>query len=81
MKKQNVTKYTGRKDTETVGGYELTIRQAQICRMVHLAMTNQSIANRLHLSIKTVKFHLTNIYKSTGLKSRAQLMRHMCKYE
>jgi len=37
-------------------------------------MSNQDIATTMGLSIKTVKFHLTNVYKKLGLKGRSQLI-------
>lgn len=36
--------------------------------------SNEEIANQLCITIKTVKFHLTNIYKKAGVKSRAEFM-------
>lgn len=37
-------------------------------------LSNKEVATRLFVTEKTVKFHLTNIYKAMGLKSRAQLI-------
>ena len=35
--------------------------------------TNQQVANRLFLSVKTVEASLTRIYRKLGVRSRAQL--------
>lgn len=35
--------------------------------------TNKEIANHLHISEKTVKFHLTCIYKRLGVKNRGAM--------
>ena len=36
--------------------------------------SNQEIANKLFLSVKTIKFHLTNIFKKYDVKSRSELI-------
>ena len=40
---------------------ELTARELEILRLIANGMDNQSIANQLVISIKTVKSHVTNI--------------------
>ena len=35
--------------------------------------TNQETAETLYLSVKTVDFHLQNIYRKLGLRSRTEL--------
>lgn len=37
-------------------------------------LSNQEIADRLYVCNKTVKFHITNIYKKANVKSRAQFI-------
>src|ERR1700743_1707843 len=37
-------------------------------------MSNKEVASQLFVTEKTVKFHLTNIYKKMAVKSRAQLI-------
>jgi hypothetical protein len=37
-------------------------------------LSNKEVANQLFVTEKTVKFHLTNIYKKMNVKSRAQLI-------
>ncbi len=36
--------------------------------------TNLEIAEQMHLSVRTVKFHLTNIYRKLQITSRYQLL-------
>ena len=42
--------------------------------MVTKGLSNKEVANQLFVTEKTIKFHLTNIYKKMSLKSRAQLI-------
>lgn len=52
----------------------LSNREAQIADLVSRGLSNKEIANQFFVTEKTVKFHLTNIYKKLNLKSRAQLI-------
>lgn len=54
--------------------FKLSKREIEVVQEVVLGLTNKTIADRLFVSEKTVKFHLTNIYKKFGVTSRAQLM-------
>jgi len=36
-------------------------------------MTNQAAARALYLSVKTVEYHLSNVYNKLGITSRRQL--------
>ena len=51
----------------------LTGREAAIAALVGEAMTNQQIANRLHISPHTVNFHLRRIYRKLAIGSRVHL--------
>lgn len=52
----------------------LTRREAEIAGYVNKGLSNKEVGNALFVTEKTVKFHLTNIYKKLGVKSRAQLI-------
>jgi DNA-binding NarL/FixJ family response regulator len=43
-------------------------------------LSNKEIAKNLHVVEKTIKFHLTNIYKKLALRSRSQLINYIAKY-
>lgn len=52
----------------------LSNREAEVANLVIQGLSNKDVANRLFVTEKTVKFHLTNIYKKMHVKSRAQLI-------
>jgi len=49
----------------------LTDREVEVLRLVAAGMSNNDIANRLYLSVKTVSRHLSNIFTKIGVSSRA----------
>ena len=52
----------------------LSNREAEVAELVTKGLSNREVANQLFVTEKTVKFHLTNIYKKMSVKSRAQLI-------
>ena len=58
----------------------LTDREYEVARAVCQGLANKSIARELRISEKTVKNHLSSIYRRTGVSGRTQLaiwaMRH-----
>jgi LuxR family transcriptional regulator, positive regulator of biofilm formation len=48
--------------------------EQEIISFVMKGMSNKEIANSRFVTEKTVKFHLTNIYKKLTIKSRHQLI-------
>jgi DNA-binding CsgD family transcriptional regulator len=52
----------------------LSKAEARIAKFIACTgQTNKEIAGKLFVTEKTVKFHLTNIYKKFGFRSRMQL--------
>lgn len=49
----------------------LTPRELQLLELLGLGLANQHIADRLGLTVPTVKWHLSNLYAKLGVKSRA----------
>ena len=49
---------------------ELTEREREVLALLVDGLSNQEIANRLFLSLGTVKFHTGNIYSKLGVDSR-----------
>lgn len=52
----------------------LSNREAQVACLVCKGLSNNAVAKELFVTEKTVKFHLTNIYKKIKVKSRAELI-------
>lgn len=65
----------GGNQAHRIGDVDLTQRQWDIIQMVARGLTNNQIANRLNVSVKTVEHHLTNIYRRTHLHNRVGLAR------
>jgi len=49
----------------------LTDREVEVLRLVAAGKTNSEVAAELHLSVKTVSRHLSNIFTKVGVTSRA----------
>ncbi len=52
---------------------ELTEREIHIVALVVQGRTNREVANRLHLSVRTVETHLGRVFAKLGVHSRTQL--------
>jgi LuxR family maltose regulon positive regulatory protein len=50
----------------------LTWRELEVLKLIEAGCTNQDIADRLVISIPTVKRHISNLYAKLGAKSRTQ---------
>ena len=59
---------------ETLIQKGLSNREAEVAVLVSQGLPNKEVAEKLFVTEKTVKFHLTNIYKKMSVKSRAQLI-------
>lgn len=49
---------------------DLTPRELQILQLVISGKTNKGIAGEMRVSAKTVEFHLENIYRKIGVRTR-----------
>jgi len=55
------------------GGERLTPRESELAGLVARGASNKDIAQRLSISVKTVKTHLTRVFKKLGLSTRLEL--------
>ncbi|WP_214402353.1 LuxR C-terminal-related transcriptional regulator [Pseudonocardia lacus] len=55
----------------------LTPQELQVATVVADGATNSEAATRLFLSAKTIEYHLSNIYRKLGIRSRVELARRM----
>ena len=53
--------------------YEFTERELEVLREMTGGDTNQEIAERLHISVATVKSHILNMLEKTGFRNRTEL--------
>lgn len=54
--------------------YELSRAECLVVRQLLKGITNKEIADELFVTEKTVKYHLTSIFRKTATKSRLQLI-------
>lgn len=52
----------------------LSRREAEICELMTKGLINREIGDQLCITEKTVKYHLTNIYRKMEVKGRMALV-------
>ncbi len=60
---------------------DLSPREFEITRLVGEGLTNKEISEELHLSVGTVKNHITQILQKTDLRDRTQLAIYAVKHD
>ncbi|MCL2593899.1 MAG: helix-turn-helix transcriptional regulator [Promicromonosporaceae bacterium] len=56
-------------------GAELTAREDEIARLAAVGLTNQDIARRLLISVRTVENHLHRVFRKLGVDNRTDMTR------
>lgn len=59
----------------------LTYREVEVLQLIGQGMNNQEIAHTLYLSEKTVKNHLTNIFRKINVVDRTQAVLYAIKHK
>jgi len=59
----------------------LTTAEFAVARAVGRGLTNKEAADELYLSVKTIEFHLSHIYRKLDIRSRRELARRLGKPE
>jgi DNA-binding NarL/FixJ family response regulator len=54
--------------------HNITRMEKRVAELIEVGLTNKEISNRLSIREKTVKAHITSIFKKLGFRSRYQLM-------
>ena len=55
---------------------QLSPREQEVLKLLAQGYTNQEVATRLYLSVKTIETHRARIVDKLGLRSRADLTRY-----
>ncbi|HEX6034090.1 MAG TPA: response regulator transcription factor [Anaerolineales bacterium] len=55
---------------------ELTFREIEVLRLIVRGYTNNQAAEKLHISVRTVEYHRSNLTAKLNMRSRAELMRY-----
>lgn len=63
------------------GEERLTEREIEVLQLIAQGMSNQEIAHKLYLSEKTVKNHLTNIFRKINVTDRTQAVLYAIKHK
>lgn len=56
-----------------IDSHQLTEREQEVLRQMVVGATNQEIADKLFLSVPTVKKHIQNMLEKTGFRNRTEL--------
>jgi two-component system vancomycin resistance associated response regulator VraR len=52
---------------------EFTERELDVLRLLAEGLTDKEIAERLHLRVSTIRYHVSNLTSKTGASSRTEL--------
>ena len=66
--------------TEPQNPYNLTEREIEILQTMAQGLTFTDIAEQLHISVSTVKYHLSNVQDKFGVSSRVEALIMAAKY-
>jgi NarL family two-component system response regulator LiaR len=58
-----------------IRGEQLTERERDVLKCMADGLSNNEIAEKLSISLGTVKFHITNIFHKLGVNSRVEVVK------
>ena len=79
INRQHVKNQEAARVIERTREERLTYREIEVLEMVCKGMSNQDVAKKLFLSEKTVKNHLTNVFRKIGVTDRTQAVLYAIK--
>lgn len=65
---------TTSRSVQSINKFNLTDRELEVLVFLADGMQNQQMANALEISLSTVKFHKTNIFRKLGVTTRSQAL-------
>jgi two-component system nitrate/nitrite response regulator NarL len=68
-----VRKLLGRPEAKTLPDFGLTLREMEIAGRIAAGRSNKEVGKDFSICERTVKHHLTNIFKKVGVSSRLEL--------
>lgn len=68
-------KFIGTKIFVDYAGVKFTVRQLMVMNELSKGLTNSQIAKKLSVTEKTIKYHMSGIYKSISVENRLQAMK------
>jgi DNA-binding CsgD family transcriptional regulator len=63
-----------------ISAYKITKREAEVVELISLGLSNQEIADRMYVSLTTVRTHIYHLFQKTGATSRVHLLRMVSGY-
>lgn len=69
---QSVAKYLP--DPRNAGGLRLTKRENEVLSQVAMGLTNKEIAERMGLSVQSIKVYVSSLFRKTGTTNRSALL-------
>jgi DNA-binding NarL/FixJ family response regulator len=77
---RHVTELLSKQSTERRQQYDgLTTRELQLLAMIARGLVAKEIAHEVHISEKTVRNHISNIYRKLGIFDRSQIVLYAIK--
>jgi len=72
---QRLLSRLGEKPQQPAGGPadRLTVSERRVADLAASGLTNRQIAEQLFVTVKAVEWHLSNVYRKLGIRSRARL--------
>jgi DNA-binding NarL/FixJ family response regulator len=61
--------------TNSVADLDLSLREREVLDLIAAGKSNQAIANDLHVSVNTIKYHVKNIYQKLDINSRKDVLK------
>lgn len=77
----DLTRLDGVADGPVATRGDLSLRELQVLRLLATGETNQSIADALYISVRTVDRHVSNVYTKLGVANRAAATAHAYRHQ